>query len=32
MFDPAWDAGCEGRSIVDNISHLAHLHARDTSR
>jgi predicted dithiol-disulfide oxidoreductase (DUF899 family) len=32
MFDPAWDAGCEGRSIVvDNIGHLAHLHARDTS-
>jgi predicted dithiol-disulfide oxidoreductase (DUF899 family) len=32
MFDPAWDAGCEGCSIVvDNIGHLAHLHARDTS-
>jgi predicted dithiol-disulfide oxidoreductase (DUF899 family) len=32
MFDPAWDAGCEGCSIVvDNIGHLAHLHARNTS-
>src|SRR6266516_1344531 len=32
MFDPAWDAGREGCSIVvDNIGHLAHLHARDTS-
>jgi predicted dithiol-disulfide oxidoreductase (DUF899 family) len=32
MFDPAWDAGCEGCSIlVDNVGHLAHLHARDTS-
>jgi predicted dithiol-disulfide oxidoreductase (DUF899 family) len=32
MFDPDWDAGCEGCSIlVDNIGHLAHLHARDTS-
>jgi predicted dithiol-disulfide oxidoreductase (DUF899 family) len=32
MFDPARDAGCEGCSIVvDNIGHLAHLHARDTS-
>ncbi|MCA1655679.1 MAG: DUF899 domain-containing protein [Pseudonocardiaceae bacterium] len=32
MFDPAWDAGCAGCSrLVDNIGHLAHLHARDTS-
>lgn len=32
MFDPSWDEGCVGCSfIVDNIGHLAHLHARDTS-
>lgn len=32
MFDPAWDAGCQGCSLlVDNIGHLAHLHARDSS-
>lgn len=32
MFDPSWDAGCMGCSfLVDNIGHLAHLHARDTS-
>ena len=32
MFDPAWDEGCSGCSLlVDNIGHLAHLHARDTS-
>jgi predicted dithiol-disulfide oxidoreductase (DUF899 family) len=32
MFDPSWDEGCPGCSfIVDNIGHLAHLHARDTS-
>jgi predicted dithiol-disulfide oxidoreductase (DUF899 family) len=32
MFDPSWDAGCQGCSfLVDNIGHLAHLHARDTS-
>jgi predicted dithiol-disulfide oxidoreductase (DUF899 family) len=42
MFDPSdppagksgapWDEGCAGCSfLVDNIGHLAHLHARDTS-
>jgi predicted dithiol-disulfide oxidoreductase (DUF899 family) len=32
MFDPSWDEGCPSCSfIVDNIGHLAHLHARDTS-
>jgi predicted dithiol-disulfide oxidoreductase (DUF899 family) len=32
MFDPSWDEGCMGCSfLVDNIGHLAHLHARDTS-
>jgi predicted dithiol-disulfide oxidoreductase (DUF899 family) len=32
MFDPSWDAGCPGCSrVTDNIGHLAHLHARDTS-
>jgi len=32
MFDPEWDEGCPGCSFfVDNICHLAHLHARDTS-
>jgi predicted dithiol-disulfide oxidoreductase (DUF899 family) len=32
MFDPSWDEGCNACSIlVDNIGHLAHLHARDTS-
>lgn len=32
MFDPDWDAGCRSCSLlVDNIGHLAHLHARDTS-
>jgi predicted dithiol-disulfide oxidoreductase (DUF899 family) len=32
MFGPAQDEGCEGCSwYVDNIGHLAHLHARDTS-
>ncbi|MEQ1889995.1 MAG: DUF899 domain-containing protein [Alphaproteobacteria bacterium] len=32
MFDPAWDEGCKGCSMgADNIGHLAHLHARDTS-
>ena len=42
MFDPddpppgksgqPWDEGCAGCShVVDNIAHLAHLHARDTS-
>lgn len=32
MFDPDWDAGCKFCSyLVDNIGHLSHLHARDTS-
>ncbi|MDQ6772183.1 MAG: DUF899 domain-containing protein [Candidatus Dormibacteraeota bacterium] len=32
MFDPSWDEGCNACSfLVDNIGHLAHLHARDTS-
>ena len=32
MFDPSWDEGCPSCSfVVDNIGHLAHLHARDTS-
>jgi predicted dithiol-disulfide oxidoreductase (DUF899 family) len=32
MFDPSWDAGCPSCSfLVDNIGHLAHLHARDTA-
>lgn len=32
MFDPSWDEGCRGCSfVVDNIGHLAHLYARDTS-
>jgi predicted dithiol-disulfide oxidoreductase (DUF899 family) len=32
MFDPSWDAGCPSCSfLVDNIGHLAHLYARDTS-
>ncbi|HKB92222.1 MAG TPA: DUF899 domain-containing protein [Opitutaceae bacterium] len=32
MFDPSWDEGCPGCSMLaDNIGHLAHLHARDTS-
>jgi predicted dithiol-disulfide oxidoreductase (DUF899 family) len=32
MFDPLWEAGCEGCSmLVDGIGHLAHLHARDIS-
>ena len=32
MFDPGWDEGCNACSIlVDNMGHLAHLHARDTS-
>jgi predicted dithiol-disulfide oxidoreductase (DUF899 family) len=33
MFDPSWDAGCDGCSmVVDNMGHPAHLHARNTSR
>jgi predicted dithiol-disulfide oxidoreductase (DUF899 family) len=32
MFGPNQDAGCDGCSMVlDNICHLAHLHARDIS-
>jgi predicted dithiol-disulfide oxidoreductase (DUF899 family) len=32
MFGPAQDVGCDGCSMVaDQIVHLAHLHARDTS-
>jgi predicted dithiol-disulfide oxidoreductase (DUF899 family) len=32
MFGPSEDAGCRGCSMfVDQIGHLAHLHARDTS-
>ncbi len=32
MFDPDWDEGCDGCSmVVDNMGHPAHLHARDTS-
>ncbi|MFN0105301.1 MAG: DUF899 domain-containing protein [Bryobacteraceae bacterium] len=32
MFGPAQDEGCRGCSMtVDNMGHLSHLHARDTS-
>jgi len=32
MFGPNQDVGCDGCSmVVDNMGHLAHLHARDTS-
>src|SRR5919201_2766885 len=32
MFGPNQEAGCDGCSMVlDQIGHLAHLHARDTS-
>ena len=32
MFGPSQDVGCDGCSMVaDQIAHLAHLHARDTS-
>jgi predicted dithiol-disulfide oxidoreductase (DUF899 family) len=32
MFDPSWEEGCPSCSfLVDNIGHLAHLHARDTT-
>ena len=32
MFDPTWDEGCPSCSLwIDNLGHLAHLHARDTS-
>jgi predicted dithiol-disulfide oxidoreductase (DUF899 family) len=33
MFEPEWDAGCEGCSmVVENMGHPAHLHARGVSR
>src|SRR5690625_5288832 len=32
MFDPDWEAGCPACSLAaDNMGHLAHLHARNTS-
>jgi predicted dithiol-disulfide oxidoreductase (DUF899 family) len=32
LFDPSWDEGCPSCSfLADNIGHLAHLRARDTS-
>src|SRR5919197_889230 len=32
MFGPTQEVGCDGCSMfVDNICHLVHLHARDTS-
>src|SRR5215210_4612117 len=32
MFSPEWGEGCPACSfLVDNIGHLAHLHAADTS-
>lgn len=32
MFDPAWDQGCKFCSyLVDNIGHLSHMYARDTT-
>jgi predicted dithiol-disulfide oxidoreductase (DUF899 family) len=32
MFGPNQNVGCDGCSMfVDNVGHLAHLHARDTS-
>jgi len=32
MFDPSWNEGCPGCSMfTDNVGHLAHIHARDTS-
>jgi predicted dithiol-disulfide oxidoreductase (DUF899 family) len=32
MFYPHWEAGCPSCSLViDNVGHLSHLHARDTS-
>lgn len=32
MFDPTWDEGCPGCSmVVDNMGHPAHLQARDVS-
>ena len=32
MFDPEWEQGCPSCSwLVDNIGHLSHLHARNTT-
>jgi predicted dithiol-disulfide oxidoreductase (DUF899 family) len=32
MFHPDWDEGCDGCSlVVDNIGHLSHLHAANTT-
>lgn len=32
MFDPTWESPCPGCSRrIDDVGHLAHLHARDTS-
>jgi predicted dithiol-disulfide oxidoreductase (DUF899 family) len=32
MFDPAWEEGCKHCSLlVDNIGHLSHVHARNTT-
>jgi predicted dithiol-disulfide oxidoreductase (DUF899 family)/ketosteroid isomerase-like protein len=32
MFDPSWSEGCPSCSfLVDNIGHLSHLHARNTT-
>jgi predicted dithiol-disulfide oxidoreductase (DUF899 family) len=32
MFEPEWDEGCPSCSfLVDNVGHLAHLNARDTT-
>src|SRR5688572_33489966 len=32
MFGPSHEAGCDGCSmVIDQICHLSHLHARDTS-
>jgi predicted dithiol-disulfide oxidoreductase (DUF899 family) len=32
MFHPDWDEGCDGCSfLVDNIGHLSHLHAANTT-
>jgi predicted dithiol-disulfide oxidoreductase (DUF899 family) len=32
MFDPSWEEGCRNCSLLaDNIGHLAHVHARDTT-
>ena len=32
MFDPGWKEGCPSCSLlIDNVGHVAHLHARDTS-